>query len=123
MFSWTLAILSAILMLGLEYLFLIRVYDKTFTKPDFSALIIPPILLILAQYITYRIQDNSNAKMQTLNPFILFLVIVVLKLPFSLFNHDIVKNISLLERLIITGVEAVSVTIIAEGLLVIFRQK
>lgn len=123
MFSWTLAILSSLLMLGLEYLFLVRVYEKTLSKPDFSTLIIPPILLIVAQYITYRIQDNSNTKMETLNPFILFLVIVALKLPFSLMNHDIVKNISLFERLIITGVEAVSVTIIAEGLLIILRKK
>jgi hypothetical protein len=68
-------------------------------------------------------QDRENSKWDTLNPFILLVVFVILKLPFSLTKQDVVPQISLLERLAIVSAEAISATIIAEGIVVLFRKE
>jgi hypothetical protein len=122
MFQWSVALLSAIIMLGLEYLVLVRIYEKN-PNIEWGVAIIPPLLLIAAQYITYMFQDRENAKRDTLNPFILLVVFVILKLPFSLTKQDVVPQISLLERLAIVSAEAISATIIAEGIVVLFRKE
>jgi hypothetical protein len=53
----------------------------------------------------------------------LLVVFVILKLPFSLTKQDVVPQISLLERLAIVSAEAISATIIAEGIVVLFRKE
>lgn len=121
MFPWNVAILSAIIMLALEYLVLIRVYDKV-SNSDFKVLISPPLLLILAQYITYWIQDKDNSERKTFNPFLLVFVFLILKFPLSYYNHDVIPGIPLVERLAILAAEAISATIIAEGIIVLIQK-
>lgn len=120
MFPWNVAIISAIVMFILEYLVLVRVYEKNYNN-EWSVFIIPPILLIIAQGITYWIQDRNNSERKTFNPFLLVLIFVLLKLPFSYARHDIVPNIGLLERLAISAAEAISATIIAEGIVALMH--
>lgn len=121
MFQWNVAILSALIMVIIEYLVLVRIYDKI-SKRSWSLFLIPPILLIIAQYITYLIQDKQNQDRSTLNPFILVIVFLILKFPFSYFNHDIVPGISIFERMVISAAEAVSATIFAEGIIILLQK-
>lgn len=121
MFPWLVAFLSAVIMMLIEYLVLIRVYKKSYGR-DIMIFLIPPFLLILAQFITYKIQDKENMERDTLNPFILLIVFIILKFPFSFSKHDIVPDISLFERLVISGAEAVSATIFAEGLVILLKK-
>lgn len=121
MFPWNVAILSAIIMMIIEYLVLIRVYKKSYGQ-EISVFLIPPLLLIVAQFITYKIQDRENIERETLNPFILLIVYIILKFPFSFSKHDIVPDISLFERLVISGAEAVSATIFAEGAVILLKK-
>lgn len=108
-------------MIILEYLVLVRIYEKT-SRKDWSIILIPPLLLIIAQIITYKIQDKENQDRQTLNPFILLVVFLFLKFPFSFTKHDIVTDISLFERLVISGAEAISAMILAEGIVILFSK-
>ncbi len=122
MFNWVVSIISALVMLVMEYIILIPVYQKL-SRKDWKVLIIPPILLILSQYLTYWIQDKGNEERQLINPFILVIVFLTLKLPFSIYRHDIVPGLSLGERMVISGAEAITATLIAEGIVFLFKRK
>ena len=114
------AILSVVIMILIEYLVLIRIYHKSSYKQDWSLILIPPVLLVISQFVTYKIQDKENESRQTLNPFILVVVFLILKFPFSYYKHDIIPEIGLFERLVISGAEAISATILAEAIVILF---
>jgi chromate transport protein ChrA len=104
----------------LEYLFLVKIYKKESIVTPFR-LLLPPVLLIVAQMITYQIQDKKNKENNRINPFILFFIFILLKLPFTFNQYDLIENISLFERMMILGIEAVSATLIAEGILALIQ--
>ena len=121
MFNIYVALLSAVIMFLLEYLFLVKIYKKESIATPFR-LLLPPILLILAQFITYYIQDTKNKENQRINPFILFFVFILVKLPFTINQYDLIEEVPLFERMMILGIEAVSATLIAEGIFAIFQR-
>ena len=120
MFDISVSILSGVIMLLFEYLFLIKVYKKESSVTPFK-LFLAPILLIVAQYITYLVQDKKNTENNRINPIILFFVFILIKLPFTLNNYDLIEDVPLFERMSILGIEAVSSTFIAEGIFTLFR--
>lgn len=120
MFDIYVSLLSALVMLLLEYLFLVKVYKKESIITTFR-LLLPPILLVISQAITYQIQDEKNKERNRYNPFILFFIFIIVKLPFTLNHYDIIEDVPLFERMMILGIEAVSATLIAEGIFAIFK--
>lgn len=120
MFDLYVPLLSAFVMFLLEYLFLVKIYKKEAVITPFR-LILPPVLLIVAQVITYQIQDKKNKENNRINPFILFFIFILVKLPFTLNQYDLIEDVSLFERMMILGIEAVSATLIAEGILTLIR--
>jgi hypothetical protein len=83
----------------------IKIYRKESVITPFRILL-PPVLLIVAQYITYQIQDPKNKERNRINPFILFFIFILIKLPFTLNQYDLIENVHLFERMMITGIEA-----------------
>jgi hypothetical protein len=120
MFSIYVAIISAIVMFLLEYLFLVKVYKKESILTPFR-LILPPVLLVFAQILTYQIQDEKNKENDRINPFILFFIFILVKLPFTLNQFDLIEDVPIFERMMILGIEAVSATLIAEGIVAFIR--
>jgi hypothetical protein len=108
----SLYILSAVLMLVVEYFILLQLYQRSKSLQTIS-LIVAPLLIILAIWITSMIQGPSNR----LNLVILFIVIALLELPLSLYGYEITPNASVIERMLIAGVFGTAVVLIAEGIL------
>jgi hypothetical protein len=97
----------------------IKIYRNESVITPFR-LLLPPVLLIIAQYITYQIQDQKNKEKNRINPFILFFIFILIKLPFTLTQYDLIEQVPIFERMMIVGIEAVSATLIAEGIFAIF---
>ena len=112
---WSLLILSAILMFVLEYFVLLQLYQRNKTLEKIS-LVVAPLLIILAIWITSLIQPKSSR----INPLLLFVVLALLELPLSLYGYEIKPNASILERMLIAGVFGTAVVLIAEAILTYF---
>lgn len=119
MFHIELSILSAFIMLIIEYFFIIRIYKKE-SQISFQRLLLSPILLIVSQYISYLYESKKHEETQRFNPIVLFFTFILLQLPFAMQDYDLLVDVPLFERLVILGIEAVSATLIAEGLLILF---
>lgn len=117
--SLSLYLLSGFIMFLLEYFVLLRLYKRSPALEKIS-LIVAPIMIILALFITNFIQSQFTKSTTSLNPLILFIVLVLLELPLSLYGYDITPNASIPERLIVAGSIGVSSVLIANGILNMF---
>jgi uncharacterized membrane protein YoaK (UPF0700 family) len=74
-------------------------------------------MIVVALFITQLIQNQFNITKDRINPVVLFVVLVLLELPLSLYGYELTPNASVLERLIVAGVVGVSSVLIAQGIL------
>ena len=116
--SILLYILAGLVMFLLEFFVLIRVYKRP-PKIQTISLIVAPLMIILALWITNFIQNQFQITKDRLNPLVLFLVLVALELPLSLYGYELTPNASIPERLVVAGAFGVASVLIAQGILVI----
>jgi hypothetical protein len=115
-------LLSALIMFILEYFVLLRIYKRSPTLEKIS-LIVAPIMIVVALLITNFIQthllSDSKAQIQRgpINPLLLFIVLVLLELPLSLYGYELTPDASIPERLVVAGSVGVVVVLIAQGIL------
>lgn len=105
-------LLSALIMILLEYFVLLRLYTRS-RKLEIISLVVAPLIIILGLWITLWIQPNGKR----VNPLILFLVIAAIELPLSLYGYELQPNASILERVIVAGTFGVASVLIAESIL------
>lgn len=116
MISISLYVLSAVIILLFEYFILLRLYKRS-PKLQTISLIVAPLMIIIALLITQFIQNILNITKDRLNPVVLFVVLILLELPLSLYGYELIPNASILERMIVAGVVGVSSVLIAQGIL------
>jgi hypothetical protein len=110
-------LLSALIMFILEYFVLLRVYKRSKTLEKIS-LIVAPIMIVIAIMITNFIQTLLlNQRREPINPLLLFIVLVLLELPLSLYGYELTPDASIPERLVVAGSVGVVVVLIAQGIL------
>ncbi len=112
----SLYILSALIIFLFEYFVLLRLYKRS-PKLQTISLIIAPLMIVVALFITQLIQNQFNITKDRINPVVLFIVLVLLELPLSLYGYELTPNASILERVIVAGVAGVSSVLIAQGIL------
>jgi hypothetical protein len=112
MIPWKLILLSALVMLILEYFVLLNLYKRSPSLQKIS-LIVAPLMIALAVIITYWIQPQQIY----INPLILFLVLVLLELPLSLYGYELYPPASVVERLIVAGTFGTAAVLISQSIL------
>jgi hypothetical protein len=90
-----------------EYFVLIQVYKRS-KNLEVISLIVAPLMIVVALYLSLWINKGK------FNPFILFLVLVLLELPLSLYGYKITPDASVIERIIVAGSFGVVSVIIAK---------
>jgi FtsH-binding integral membrane protein len=112
-------ILSALVMLTLEYFILLKLYKRS-KKLEAISLIVAPLMILLGIWITLLIQGQESYR---INPFILFAVIALLELPLSLYGYEIQPNATVIERVVVAGSFGVVSVMIAQAILDMFYSK
>jgi hypothetical protein len=75
-------------------------------------------MIIVAIFITNFVQTYFlNESKGPLNPLLLFIVLVLLELPLSLYGYELTPDASIPERLVVAGSVGVVVVLIAQGIL------
>lgn len=120
MFPLSLYLLSGLIMFLFEYFVLLRIYKRSPTLEKIS-LVVAPLMIIVALLITDFITlhlSSSKKNISSINPLLLFIVLVLLELPLSLYGYQITPNASVPERLIVAGTFGTASVLIAQGILV-----
>ena len=119
----SLYLLSALIMFLLEYFVLLRIYKRSPSLQKIS-LVVAPMMIILALFLTDLISTNfinpkSSSKVSSMNfnPLLLFIILVLLELPLSLYGYELTPNASIPERLVVAGSVGVVVVLVAQGIL------
>jgi FtsH-binding integral membrane protein len=112
----SLYLVSAIVMFVLEFFVLLRIYKRP-QKIQTLSLIIAPLMIVLALWITMFIQKQFRITKERVNPLVLFFVLVLLELPLSLYGYELTPNASIPERLIVAGVFGVASVLIAQSIM------
>lgn len=112
MIPWKLILLSALVMLILEYFVLLNVYKRSSTLQTIS-LVVAPVMIALAVVITYWLNPFTTY----INPLILFVILVLLELPLSLYGYELYPPASLAERLIVAGTFGTAAVLISQSIL------
>jgi hypothetical protein len=117
----SLYITSALVMLFLEYFVLLRLYKRS-RQLEIVSLIVAPIMIVIALWLTLFIQDRLNLgiKSTRVNPVLLFVVIILFELPLSLYGYEIKPDASILERCIVAGTFGTVSVLIAQSILLYF---
>ncbi len=113
-------ILSALIMFLFEYFVLLKLYQRSYQLQIIS-LIAAPIIIVVALYITLWIQRKylGNSRSFVIS---LFLVIILIELPLSLYGYKIEPDASIGERMIVAGSFGVVSVLIAECILQYFSK-
>jgi hypothetical protein len=74
-------------------------------------------MIILALFITSLVTPHLSSSKKNINPLILFIVILLLELPLSLYGYEITPNASIPERLVVAGSMGLVAVLIAQGIL------
>lgn len=116
MFNLKLALVSALVMLILEYTVLIRVYKRS-PRLEKISLFAAPMMIIIAQYIAHILQTNTNlfAK-DRIDNVALFIAFSLLEIPLSLIGYKIEPDATLLERVVVASAFGVASTTIASSI-------
>lgn len=109
-------IVSAIVMFFLELFVLLRLYKRSPTLQTIS-LVVAPLMIVVALFITNVIQNMMGSPSILVNPLILFIVLILLELPLSLYGYELTPNASIPERLIVAGTFGVASVLIAQSIL------
>ncbi len=112
-------LLSALIMFLFEAFILLRVYQRSSYLQKVS-LIVAPLFVIVGLGITIWFQRIFQITPNVINPFILFIVLMLIELPFSIYGYEIKPNASIPERMIVAGSFGVTSVIIAQGILTLF---
>jgi hypothetical protein len=110
---------SALIMFILEYFVLLKLYKRPKNIETIS-LIVAPLMIVVALWITLLIQKQFKLTLDTINPAVLFFVLVLLELPLSLYGYELTPNASILERVIVAGTFGVASVLIANAILQYF---
>lgn len=116
----SLYLVSALIMFLLEFFVLLRIYQRSPTLQKIS-LVVAPLMIILALWLTFFIQKSFSINPSVLNPLVLFIVLMLLELPLSLYGYEIQPNASVAERMIVAGAFGVASVLIAQGILSYFQ--
>jgi hypothetical protein len=110
---------SGLIMFLLEFFVLLRVYQRSPTLQKIS-LVVAPLMIILALWLTTLIQKVFSITPNQFNPLVLFVVLMLMELPLSLYGYEIQPNASVPERMIVAGSVGVASVLIAQGILSYF---
>jgi hypothetical protein len=114
-------LLSALVMFLLEFFILLRVYQRSPTLQKIS-LAVAPLMIVFALWLTFIIQKYfSIPPNSSPNPLVLFIVLMLLELPLSLYGYEIQPNATIPERMIVAGSVGVASVLIAQGILSYFQ--
>lgn len=117
MFDLRLALVSAFVMFILEYTVLLTLYQRE-KKLETISLIVAPLMIIIAQYISHIIQTNTNFFIKDrIDNISLFLSFALLELPLSIKGYKLKPDASILERVIVASTFGVVSTNIAQSIL------
>ena len=109
-------LLSALVMFLLEYFVLLRVYRRPKNIQTIS-LVVAPLMIVLAIFLTFWIQKLIGLQNSYIQPLILFIVLVLLELPLSLYGYPLQPDASIPERLIVAGTFGTASVLIASALI------
>jgi FtsH-binding integral membrane protein len=112
MYGPSIYILSAIVMFLFEYFVLLKIYRRS-RKLEIISLVVAPLMIVIALFISTRIQ-------QKINPFLIFFILVILELPLSLYGYQIEPDATTLERVVVAGSFGVVSILIAQILVSYF---
>ena len=99
---WSLYLVSASIMLLLEYFVLLRLYTRS-KKLETISLILAPTMIVIGLWLTLFIQNQFQITPGRINPIVSFIVFVILEIPLALYGYDLTPNASMLERMVIAG--------------------
>lgn len=106
---------SALVMFLFEYFVLVRLYKRSKSLQTLSY-IVAPLMIVIAMWITLFIQRYFNITPGRINPLVLFVVLILLELPLSLYGYEITPNASILERMVVAGSFGTAAVLIANAI-------
>lgn len=106
---------SALVMILLEYFVLLKLYKRC-KKLETISLIVAPIMIVFALWLTLFIQNKFKFTPGRINVIVLFIVLVLLELPLSLYGYELTPNASVLERCIVAATFGTSAILIANSI-------
>lgn len=111
----SLYLFSALIMFLFEYFVLVKLYKRSKSLQNISY-IAAPLIIVIALWITLFIQRNLNITPGRINPLLLFIVLMILELPLSLYGYEITPNASIIERMVVAGTFGTASVLIASAI-------